>query len=169
MNIRIILIIIIACLYGFTLKPWWADYKVQKQTIVNNETQIESVKKTLEELKELENNPEETDWENLLKKIPVYNEQEQIIRDLKRISEASGFTFKTLSFGETTDTQAKAERLTVSFSVKGSYDKLFYLLSLIQQNPRYIGIKDLKLTSQTLTDGERRANMNLSLFVLHQQ
>lgn len=169
MNIRIILVILTVCIYGFALKPWWGEYKTQQQTITQNQDQITALQSKLKDLKELENNPEDADWESLLQKIPVYKEQEQVIRDIKRISESSGFTFKSLSFGTATDTKAKAERLTVSLATKGPYDKLFYFLSLIQQNPRYLGVKDLKLTSQTQDDGERRAHLNLSLFVLYQQ
>ncbi len=167
MNIRLILVVVIVCLYGFLLKPWWGEYKEQNQEINIQETQISAIQKELKKLREQEAKPQSND-EVSIGKIPKHNEQEQIIRDIERIAEVSGFRFSSLTFNRGIEAASNAKKVNINISLKGPYDRLFFLLSSLQQNDRFIGIKDLRLSSN-IKDGTRNAAISLSLFALHQE
>ena len=148
------------------MKPSIETGKELKSEISIQEKSLTRIEEKLIQLQELENNPTK-DWTNAINLIPTENQQEGIMRDIKRIADTSGYQFKNIGFDDNVDKELKTGRIAIRVSVTGPYDKLFYFLSLLEQNPRYVGIENLKLSSKT-TDTGRIANMSLSLYALYQ-
>ncbi|MCB9809468.1 type 4a pilus biogenesis protein PilO [Candidatus Peribacteria bacterium] len=106
--------------------------------------------------------------ENILTQVPRTREQEQVMRDLQRISTATGYAFTQLSFSDTYDTELKAHSLIVSFAVKGPRNNILPFLRSIESNERFLSMDGLNVSLRREDDGREFALLEISLRAYYQ-
>ncbi len=100
-------------------------------------------------------------------RIPFTPEQENFIRDLQTIARQSGFTFSTIKFSQGQKAEINAPHITANLSLQGPRNNVKNLLTLIEQNERFLGMDNLNL--QTIDrNGQKISNLSLFIYALYQ-
>jgi len=161
----------LACIpvYGFFTIPFQAKLQDKQSQVkaleVEKNSLITELKSLQDKQKQLAKDPSAS--ERLLKRIPLTLNQEFILIDLQKISEKSGFFFKSLNFGKSTNRQVKAPEIVVKFSVQGQHEKMPELLKAIEENERFMGLKTLNFNTK-LVNQQKILQMNLSVYAFAQ-
>lgn len=166
-NISLVFFLIALTIYGLVIRDYQTESQQQQATIEQLERDIEIVQaeRTALETQEAELG---VALERSFDRIPGDNEQENILRDLQRISQSSGFAFNGLSFGKGFNAEVDTNQIMISFSVQGPYAQLFPFLRLIEQNNRFLGMNDLRLSITDNPTLGRTVSTDITLYALYQ-
>ncbi|HEY5714120.1 MAG TPA: type 4a pilus biogenesis protein PilO, partial [Candidatus Gracilibacteria bacterium] len=102
-------------------------------------------------------------------RIPPQNEQENLIRDIQKISKDTGFAFQGLGFAQSFNADMNVPQLVVNFNVRGAYAQLFAFLRSVEQNPRLLGMNNIRLTMSEDRDLGRQVSTDLAVYALYQE
>lgn len=155
-------------LFGFWIFPTLKVVESHKKEVSKLET-IKSEK--IKILKSLEAKKEELPTEEeqtLLKKIPLTLEQENLIRDIYKISKKTGFAFSSLGFGKGKNPDVDAPQMNIDFSVEGRLSYLKEFLTQIEQNERFLGMNNFNVGIKE-KNGVKIVSLSVSLFAFAQK
>ncbi|MCK5460553.1 type 4a pilus biogenesis protein PilO [Candidatus Gracilibacteria bacterium] len=155
-------------IFVFWISPAWKEVKIEKKGVETLEILRDEKIKELQTLSEKKETLLDNDNQEILKKIPLTLEQENLIRDLTKISKETGFYFTSLSFGKGRNADVNAPQINLNFSVEGRLDKVQPFLSRIENNERFLGMNDLDLNIKD-KNGLKIASFSVSLYAFAQE
>ena len=164
-NKKIIIFVICILFIGFVIIPIQRDVRNLQNTYMSLEKIMEKKNERLAELIKAKENIIEKDTP-ILKKIPLNLEQENVIRDIKKIAKNSGFDFSGLGFSKSYNEKVGANMLKISCSVKGPLHKAKELLETIENNERFFGMESLGIG--TNSDNVPQVSFSISLYTFYQ-
>lgn len=167
-NFKFWLSLSIVPIFGFWIFPSLKVVKSQKQEISKLETIKDDKIKTLKSLEEKKDQIPEASEKEILKKIPLTLEQENLIRDIYKISEKTGFKFTALGFGKGKNSEVEAAQMKINFSVEGRLSLLKQFLLKIEQNERFLGMETFNIGINE-KNGIRIVNLSVSLYAFAQK
>ena len=140
----------IACIpvYGFWVFPQWKSYeeKLEQKSVLT--TNIQEEKEALKALQSQKETIQKTADKDILKRVPENMQQEFVMLDLQRISQETGFAFKSLNFKNVKNPEIGANQLTIGFSITGKKERLPLFLEKIENNTRFFSIADLNFQTE---------------------
>lgn len=145
--------------YGLWFAPEWTQYQTLKAQEIQEQKQTSQRHDFFVEIDQFDPQKKAVLSEALLQ-VPLLNQQESLIRDLKNISQQSGFSFQSLGFTRGFNSQVNAQTLSVSFEVKGPEDRLLKFLERIEQNQRFLSMDTITL-SPDKTDKQVRLSLTI--------
>ena len=163
---QILVIVFIIAILGFVTMPEFEKFQ-------NLESEVAKLTKTkqakvveLQSLKSIEKEIAETSQSDL-NKIPVALDQENLIKDILRITRKTGFPFSGLSFAKGMNSKLNIPQVTISFSTKGEKQRLFEFLEEIENNARFLGMENFAI-STSQEGGKEMVSLGVSLFAFYQ-
>lgn len=160
-NLKIFLGLGIVLLAGFAIQPWRAEVNEMKAQTEQLQTQRETAQIRFTQLQEAEQISEENP-EELLVKVPRTQEQEQVIRDITRIAERTGFDISQMTFSKRTDKTLKGGVLTTNVVLEGPKKSLELFLLGTEQNERFLSVESLNVK---VIDAETSSKATVSLSI----
>ncbi len=163
-NWNILAIVVCALALGLFIIPLFGE--VNQLQLKNEELvkKLEEKKKEKEELLKLRSNIANL---NIKKNIPANPEQENLIRDILKITNKSEFSFDSLAFSLGQHSQINAPQISMNLSVEGQRNKVKNLLSYIEQNERFFGMDNLSFQSKG--KNKKNAGLSLNIYALYQE
>jgi Tfp pilus assembly protein PilO len=141
-NKHILLSVLLVAVIAFGFYPLLQTVK-QKET--QNEQLFAQKQQQIERLTELENTEKITGSKIAL---PTSPEQVELINDISRIAKITGLDIpSTWSFSVGHNSDVNAEQISVSFSLSGRHEQIQKFLTEVEQNPRFMGVKDFSFTT----------------------
>ncbi len=140
------------------------DLRLENQGLENILAEKEAKTEELEEIK-----VEFADRiKNIQAQIPLDSSQENFIRDLRKITTQTGFSFSGIKFSRGQNSQINAPHLIANFSARGDRSNVKNLLALIEQNERFLGMDSLSVS--TIESANKSVtNLTLSVYALYQE
>lgn len=155
-------------LFGFWIRPSLKVLKTQKQEIAKLEKIRNEKIETLKSLEAKKNEIPDESEKNILKKIPLTLEQENLIRDIYKISQKTGFKFTSIGFGKGVNPTVNAPQMKINFSVEGRLALLKEFLLQIEKNERFLGMTDFNI-GMNEKNGIRIVSLSVSLYAFAQK
>lgn len=152
-------------LLAFHTIPTQRDTADLKKTIKSLQENI----KTLEEKAELtsEGGLTEVEQKELDIAIPKAVDQDQIILDINKITQANDVSFNALTFSLIEN--APIPTVSISAGFQGTADNIIRFLKMLETNPRKLVVKDAGVSRLETVEGLDLVNLNLSLHAFYQQ
>ncbi|MDH3324720.1 MAG: type 4a pilus biogenesis protein PilO [Candidatus Peregrinibacteria bacterium] len=163
---KILMIVLTIAILGFVTQPEFEKF----QNLNSEKEKLVKIKKDkiaeLQKLKAIETEIIET-ARNDLNQIPVEIDQENLIKDMLRITRKTGFPFSGLNFSKGMNSKLNIPQVSISFSTKGEKGKLLEFLREIENNERFLGMENFSISTEQ--DGiKRMVSLGVSLFAFYQ-
>ncbi len=164
---HIISIIVIIGVLGFVTYPIMNENQDIKRENSKLNSDIEILNQKLVKVADTQKRTK-AENDQILKKIPLDSEQENLIQDLQKISKRSGFKFNNLKFSKNQNSDFGLPELKVSFSTEGNKKSLRNFLLLIENNERFLSMENLDI--QAKEDGRSQSvSFGVSINAFYQQ
>ena len=147
------------------LYPSWKNLESMKTDLAKLSQDLEKKTKDLKLLDEQIQN-EERALKNLVKSVPQYLDQAEIVRDITQITKKHSFSFESLQFSKGIQSRSNTPELVIQFGAQGAAEKITTFLESFEQNDPFIGLKNLQVSIDKNSDGNPKANLGLSLYTL---
>ncbi len=151
-NSIIWLSLISVIIYGAWTFPQWNEWQDKRIELNKLEKTTKEKTESIKKLKQTQANLESTEEDTLLDQVPLTLKQELIMLDLQRIVQESGFIFDGLSFAKKQNSQVEAPELIITFSAQGKKTSIPSFLKRIEENQRFMGLRDLKFSEGELNE-----------------
>lgn len=164
---HIIVLIASGVLFGFVTQPMGEDVKSLKNQTSKLSEEIQTINTQLQEITRIQRE-EQNQQQELARRIPLQNQQENLIRDIQSIRTKSGFGYESISFRKGKNPVLGLPELKISFSTEGNKQNLLSFLELIEENERFLGMENLSIT--TRQEGSTPVvSFSVSLYAFYQQ
>jgi Tfp pilus assembly protein PilO len=155
---NILLTVALIAIAGFGIVPL-RQMTLEKE--IENERLFIQKQNQIERLTELENAQKITGNQSA---IPMRPEQLSFVDDITRIAKKNGISLpESWNFSLGRNSEVNAEQISISFPVSGTRAQIQQFLQEIEQNPRFMGVKNFSFT----TDSSRttpRIDMSIDLY-----
>lgn len=163
------IIVIVASLVGFGLyvPPVREDVVQMRAENKDLENQIQELNHQLHEVDRIGREaPEKKD--QLVRRIPLDNEQEKLIQDIENITLRTGFSYDGLSFSKGKNPVLGLPELKISFSTQGNKANLIRFLEALENNERFLGLETLSISTRE-ENNVQMVSFGVALYAFYQQ
>lgn len=156
--------VLIFGLYTNPTRKEVSQIQSQAQTLENTLNELNA---QLQEIERIQKESAATK-ETFVRRIPLKNEQESLIKDIHSLTLRHGFSADTISFTKGQNPTLKIPEMKISFSTKGNKTNLIPFLKSIESNERFLGLENLSITA--MQEGtSTNVQFGVSLYAFYQQ
>ena len=151
--------------YSYMIKPankYLAEEEVRVQIKSDKLAKLEEVTKTAKDLtKQLEQLQEAVQF--FESKIPPKSEVHKVLKQVTLIAQKQGLESKTIQTLKTKNNSGYMEQ-PLKMQLRGDFDSFYSFLLEMEQLPRIMKIRELKLVKQANQDGQIAVDFIVSIF-----
>ncbi len=152
---------------GTYVQPLREDVRNQERVFQTKESEIETLNEQLNTITQLQKEKSEFASE-FVDSIPLAPEQDALLQDLYTLTLRHGFVFDAVSFTRGENPQVGIREIRASFNTEGSKRNLIPFLKSIEENKRFLGLKNLSITTSSEGSTET-VRFGVDIYAFYQQ
>lgn len=153
--------------FGFFTRPKIEAATALRAENKHLEAQIQEINTQLQSINRLQKESIDNKTQ-LIKQIPLLNEQENLMKDIQTLTARNGFSFTALSFTKGLNPALGIPEIRISFATEGNKKNLIPFLRAIEDNERFLGLESLSIKTHQQGSAQT-VQFSVSLYAFYQQ